>query len=167
MEETYNRGIMRLTSFSRAGILALSALSILFTAPAGAKDGRDFAGHYSLTDVTEEGDQVELTLTLQLFNYSGADLKQGVVTVLPAPPAPGVLAKFAPIKLWRSGNDVVVSQQLTIASEEYKQWSTRIQPAVFIAYNDEEGHACLRSAQLRRLPMIREATSLARPAAAK
>ncbi|MGA2739322.1 MAG: hypothetical protein ABSG65_18015 [Bryobacteraceae bacterium] len=158
---------MRLTSFSRTGILALSALSVLFTAPVGAKDGRDFAGHYSLTDVIENGSQVELTLTLQLFNYSGADLNQTVVTVHPAPPVPGVLASFAPIKLWRSGNDVVVSQQLTISREEYKQWSTRIQPAVFIGYSDKDGRAYLRSAQLRRLPMIREAASIAHPAAAK
>ncbi|HXM43768.1 MAG TPA: hypothetical protein VN924_21215 [Bryobacteraceae bacterium] len=158
---------MRLTSFSRAGILALSALSVLFTAPAGAKDGRDFAGHYSLTDAIEKGSQVELTLTLQLFNYSGADLKQAVVTVQQPPPVPGVLANFASIKLWRSGSDVVVSQQLTIPQDEYKRWSTRVQPAVFIGYSDEEGHAYLRSAQLRRLPIIREAVSVARPAPAR
>jgi hypothetical protein len=148
-------------------MLALAALPILFTAQAGAKDGRDFAGHYSLTNVIDKGSQVELTLTLQLFNYSGADLKQGVVTVHPAPPIPGVLATFAPIKLWRSGSDVVVSEQLTIAREEYKQWSARVQPAVFIGYSDEEGHTYLRSAQLRRLPLIREAISAARPAAAQ
>jgi len=158
---------MRLTSFSRAGILALFALPMIFTGPARAKDGRDFAGHYSLTNVPDQGSQVELTLTLQLFNYSGADLKEGVVTVRPAPPVPGVLASFAPIKLWRSGGGVVVSQQLTIPRAEYRQWSTRIPPAVFIGYSDDEGRPYLRSAQLTRLPMIREVTSEARPAAAE
>jgi hypothetical protein len=93
---------MRLTSFSRAGMLALFALTVLFTAPAVAKDGRDFAGHYSLTNVTEKGSQVEFMLALQLFNYSGADLQQAVVTVRASFPGPGVLGSFAPIKLWRS-----------------------------------------------------------------
>jgi hypothetical protein len=145
---------MRLTSFSRAGILALFALSVLFTGPAGAKDGRDFAGHYSLTNATEKSGQVELTLTLQLFNYSGADLKQAVVTVRAPHPVPEVLASFAPIKLWRSGKDVVVSQQLTIARDEYQRWSARTQPRVFVGYSGEDGHAIQGWAQLSRLPII-------------
>jgi hypothetical protein len=154
---------MRLTSFSRAGIIALFALPVLLTAPAGAKDGRDFAGHYSLTNITEKDGQVELTLALQLFNYSGADLKQAAITIRPAPPVPGVVASFAPIKLWRNGSEGVVSQQLTIAPADYQRWSNRTQPAVFIGYSDDQGRACLRSAQLNRLPTIREAIS--RPAA--
>ena len=145
---------MRLTSFSRAGILALFALPVLFTVPAGAKDGRDFAGHYNLTNISEKDGQVELTLTLQLFNYSGADLKQAVVTIHAPHAVPGVLASFAPIKLWRSGSAVVVSQQLTIPRAEFERWSTRIQPPVFIGYSDEDGHAFERSAQLSRSPLI-------------
>jgi hypothetical protein len=157
---------MRLTSFSRTGILALFALPVLLTAPAGAKDGRDFAGHYSLTNVTEKGSQVELTLVLQVFNYSGADLKQAVVTVRLPAPGPGVLGSFAPIKLWRNESGVVVSQQLTITREEYLRWSTRTQPAVFIGYSDAEGHAYHRWAQLSRVPIIQKIPE-ARPAAAE
>ena len=154
---------MRLTSFSRTGILALFALPMLFTAAAGAKDGRDFAGHYSLTNVTEKGSQVELTLVLQVFNYSGADLKQAVVAVRSAPPVPAVLESSAPIKLWRNGSGVVVSQQVTIAREEFERWSTRMQPAVFIGYSDAEGHSYHRWAQLSRTPII-QATPAAHPA---
>jgi hypothetical protein len=145
---------MRLTNVSRAGIFALSALSILFTGLAGAKDGRDFAGHYSLTDVTEKGGQVELTLTLQLFNYSSADLKQAVVTVRSPHPIPLVLTSFAPIKLWSRGSDVVVSQHLTIPLGEYQRWSARTQPRVFVGYSGDDGHAMQGWAQLTRLPMI-------------
>ena len=80
---------MQLTSFSRAGMFALFALTMLITGPAGAKDGRDFAGYYSLTNAAEKGGAVELTLALQLFNYSGADLKQAVVTVRESHPSSG------------------------------------------------------------------------------
>ena len=76
---------MRLTRLFAGGHVALFALIMLFTAAAGAKDGRDFAGYYSLTNVAEKGGAVELTLALQLFNYSGADLKQAVVTVRSSP----------------------------------------------------------------------------------
>src|SRR5580700_1805184 len=161
---------MLLTSSSRAGMLALFALTTLFTAPAGAKDGRDFSGHYSLTNVIDKGGQVELTLTLQVFNYSGADLKQSVITLRPSPPVPGVLANFAPIKLWRSGSDVVVSQQVTIGHDDYQRWSARTQPAVFVEYSGADGHAHLQSAQVRRLPIIQKAISEGletRPPAAK
>jgi hypothetical protein len=148
---------MQLTGFSRAGILALSALSMLFTTAAVAKDGRDFAGHYSLTDITVKGDQVELTLALQLYNYSGADLKQAVVAVHTPHAVPGVVASFAPIKLWRNEGDVIVSQQITIPLAEYQRWSTRVQPPVFIGYTDENGHSLERWAQLSRSPIIPEA----------
>lgn len=152
---------MRLTGFSRAGIVALFALPTLFTAAAVAKDGRDFAGHYNLTNVTEKGGQVELTLSLQLYNYTGLDLKQAVVTVHAPHAVPGVLASSAPIKLWRNESDVVVSQQLTIPRAEFERWSTRMQPPVFIHYADEGGHAIERFAQLSRSPLIPPA----RPAA--
>lgn len=151
---------MQLTSFSRAGMLALFALTMLFTGTAGAKDGRDFAGYYSLTDVAGKGGAVELTLALHLFNYSGADLKQAVVTVRPSP-GPGLLGSFAPIKVWRNGSDVVMRQQITMPRDVFERWSPRNQPAVFIGYSDENGHSYQRPAQLSRRPMIPEA----RPAA--
>ncbi len=82
------------TSFSAAGVLALFASPCYIHGPAGAKDGRDFSGYYSLTNVTEKGGQVEFTLALQLFNYSGADLKQAVVTVRRSPPGTGRAEQF-------------------------------------------------------------------------
>jgi len=154
---------MHRTSFSAAGILALFASAVIFTAPVAAKDGRDFAGYYSLTNVTEKDGQVEFTLALHLFNYSGADLKQAVVTVRSAPFGPGTLNNFAPIKLWRSGSDVVVSQQIAIPREDFRRWSPRTPPAVSVGYRDEDGHAYRRPVQLSRRPTIADP----RPAAAE
>jgi len=153
---------MRQTSFSRAGVFALFASAVLFTAPAGAKDGRDFGGHYNLTKVIDKEGQVELTLALQLYNYSGADLKQAVIMLREAAPRPGVLGSFPPIKLWRNGKDVVVRRQVTIPRADFERWSTRVQPAVFVRYS-QNGRAVERWAQLSRSPLILEA----RPPAAK
>jgi hypothetical protein len=147
---------MQQTRFSAAGIFALFASAVIFTAPAAAKDGRDFAGYYSLTNVTETAGQVEFTLALHLFNYSGADLKQAVVTLRSAPFGPGALNDFAPIKLWRNGSDVVVTQPIAIPREDFRRWSPRTPPAVSIGYRDEDGHAYRRPVQLSRRPTIAE-----------
>jgi hypothetical protein len=154
---------MQLTTFSRAGTLALFALTTLFAGPAHAKDGRDFAGFYSLTNITEKGGQVELTVGFQLFNYSGAELQNAVVTVQSTAPGPDALATFAPIKLWPSGGDVFLSQRITIPRAQLARWSNRATPAVFIAPGGENGFAHRRPAQLSRRPMIPET----RPAAAE
>jgi hypothetical protein len=154
---------MQHTRFSAAGIFALFASAVIFAAPAAAKDGRDFAGYYSLSNVTEKGAQVEFILALHLFNYSGADLKQVVVTVRSTPFGLGTLNNFAPIKLWLSGRDVVVSQPIAIPREDFRRWSPRTPPAVSVGYRGEDGHAYRRPVQLSRRPTIAEP----RPAAAE
>ena len=145
---------MKRTTLSRAAFTAL--LTMLTLVPAAPKDGRDFAGHYSLANVHDLGSQVEVTLSLRLFNHSGGDLQQAVVTVRPSHPGPEVLGTFAPVELWRSGTDVVVRQQLTIPREEFERWSTHTPPAVFVGYSAEDGHQIRRWAQLSRLPIIPE-----------
>jgi hypothetical protein len=154
---------MQLSSFSRTGMLALFALTTLFTSPAHAKDGRDFAGFYSLTNITEKGGQVELTVGFELFNYSGAELQQAVVTLQSSAPGPDALVNFAPIKLWPNGGDIFLSQRITVSRAQLDRWSNRVTPVVFIAPGGENGFAHRRPAQLSRRHMI----PATRPAAAE
>lgn len=135
-------------------MLALLALTVLSTGPISAKDGRDFAGYYSLTNVSESGSQVQFTLSLQLFNYSGADLQNAAITVQSGEPRPDLLGSFPPIKVWRNGSDVIVSRQITVARYLFERWSSRLTPAVFIAPGGENGYAHRRPAQLSRRPML-------------
>ncbi len=62
---------MKLTVFSRVAYAALFTAAVLTSVTAVAKDGRDFAGHYSLTNVTDKGGQVELTLALHPGDQCG------------------------------------------------------------------------------------------------
>ena len=55
--------------------LALATVGYL-----GAKDGRDFAGFYDISDVTDLGEEVKLTLTVRVFNYSGTDVFGAKIT---------------------------------------------------------------------------------------
>jgi len=139
---------MRLARISGIGIWALSAL--LSAGSAGARDGRDFAGQFSFTHVGQRSGQVEATLVLRLFNYSGADLRQATISVRPDRPAEP--AAFAPVRLWPVGQSIVVSLPLTIPRDEYERWS-RTQPEVFVEYRDSQGRAWQRAAQLRRRPL--------------
>jgi hypothetical protein len=140
---------MRLVRFSRIGMLALSA--VLAAGVAAAKDGRDFVGQFSFAHVSQHGGQVEGTLALRLFNYSGADLRQASIMVHPAHPAEP--AAIAPIRLWPDGRSIVVSRPLTIPRGEFERWS-RTQPEVFIEYRDAQGRTWRRSVQLRRRPLL-------------
>jgi hypothetical protein len=153
------------TTLSRAAITVLLTASALTSVTAMAKDGRDFAGNYSLTNVTEKGEQVEVTLGLLLFNYTGADLRGAAVTVRPfrpEPSGPRVEGSFAPIQLWRSGRDVVLHQQLTVSKDEFQGWSRSTPPIILITYNDGAGRH-QRPVQLSRRPVLPASPALAQP----
>jgi hypothetical protein len=126
---------------------------LLLTTVGAAKDGRDFAGFYSITNVTEQGANIQATLSLRLSNYTGDDLKEAVVVVRGSQPGSDVLSTFAPIAVWRNGTDTVVSQQVKIPHDEFERWGGRRRPNVVIVYRDSRGE-WQRTAQINRRPMI-------------
>jgi len=137
----------------RSLFVAIATLSLALTL-ATAKDGRDFAGFYSLTNPSGEGGQVRVTFSAQLFNYSGADIQNAAVSVRETHPGSEVLGTYAPIELWRNGAATVLCIHLTVPQEEYQRWDARRQPAVIISYRDEQGRAWQRTAQINRRPSI-------------
>ena len=138
---------------SRRSIL-LCAIAVASALGAAAKDGRDFAGFYSLTNSGEEAGQVRATITLQLFNYSGADIDQAAVTIHPAPGHSEVLGTYSPITEWRDGSDVKFVLHVNVPREDYERWGGRRQPAVSIVTRDEKGREMERPAQVSQRPGI-------------
>ena len=130
--------------------LLVAALSLLPICGL-AKDGRDFAGFYNVSNVVEQGDQMVFTLQVRLFNYSDADLKQAVVTLRASHPG-AALAEFHPVKLWRNRTEVKLSQQVVIPRHEFELWQKGTQPALFVVYHDANGQRWERFAQLRSRP---------------
>jgi hypothetical protein len=120
--------------FSRAGFARLLAILLLAGVTAVAKDGRDFSGFYTLTKVSQQGDQVRVTLTLQLFNYSDADAKQAVVR-LQENAGMELAGTFKPIPLLRDRQEAKVSRQFTVPRSEYERWQQGTQPTLFITYH--------------------------------
>jgi len=72
---------MWIERFSRTAMFVLVVVFVLSAGEGIARDGRDIVGNYALTSASEQGDQVELTLTLRLMNYSGADITKAAVTL--------------------------------------------------------------------------------------
>jgi len=120
---------------------------------APAKDSRDFAGFYSLTHASAEGDSVRVTVTMQLFNYSGADLDQASVALRPAPPTTGAYGTYSPIEQWRDGTDVKIVMHITVPQAEYVRWDKR-QPFVLVLNRDQQGRERERTVQVSRRPAI-------------
>ena len=98
---------------SRAACAALLAAMALASVTAIAKDGRDFAGYYSLTNVNNQGQQVRYagiaSVQLQRLGLTPGRSDRAWI-----PRQHGILGSFAPVKLWRSTGDIVLSQQLTM-----------------------------------------------------
>jgi len=134
--------------------IVIPAILVIGAASALAKNGRDFAGFYSLTNAAPEGDQVRVTLSLQLFNYSGVDLPQAAVTIRTGPPEAATLGTYSSIEQWRDGTDVTFAMHLSISRAEFERWTARNQPTVFIVTHDSQGREIERTAQVSRRPAI-------------
>lgn len=119
----------------------LSALVVLLAAGGLlAEQGRDFAGFYKLgEDVTDLGEEVRVTLTVRIFNYSDADVI-GAKIVLEGSLLPGEdLGSFAAIVDIRDRESVRVSEPFTVPRREYEQWQEGGSPRLRLEFTDAAG----------------------------
>ena len=147
---------MRLTSLSRAALsAAVLAILMLGTLTVSAKDGRDFAGTYAVTDVQEQGEVVHLTLHLRLFNNSDADIKGAVVILREGPTGVALRGSFPTVKVWQKGHDVRLSQEFTVPRQEYEDWMRPpAQPNIFVIFQDANRQTWQRTAQMSPEPIL-------------
>jgi hypothetical protein len=139
--------------FSKRCSFALLVFSALAGTAAIARNGRDFAGFYDLAGIEDRGSAVEVTLVLQLYNYSGADVRQAIVMLRELPPATRTLATFASIPVWRDGTALVIHRQVTMPREEFLQWRGHSQPNLFVVNRDESAREWQRRVQLSAHPI--------------
>jgi hypothetical protein len=119
--------------FLRACIAALFATLLLTTVTAFAKDGRDFAGFYNVSHAKIHGDQVQLTLNLQVHNNGDADVSHAVIT-LRQHTGLDLVGATKPLGPLRLHDHVNLSQQFTISRREYESWSQGAPPELSIIY---------------------------------
>ena len=133
--------------------LLLAALS-LATVAASTKSGREFSGYFDVSGVQEQGDLVQVTLHLKLFNHSDADAKSVIVTLVDSSPAMTLRGNFQPVKVWKSQQFIEMSQEFSVSKREFNEWmAPPAQPNLVILFQDSTGKSWQKGAQISRRPI--------------
>jgi hypothetical protein len=148
---------MRFTRFMRASVVgaALSIFLGLSTVVATANNSRDFNGFFDVSDVQKQGDLVQVTLHLQLFNTGADDARSVVVTLVDSDPSMTLRGSFAPVKVWKHQQRINLTQQFSVTQREYAEWMNGPgQPNLIILFEDANGNTWHRGAQITRRPLV-------------
>jgi len=142
---------------SRAWLVCTLLAALLLTLSASANRGRDFTGYFDVSGVQEQGDLVQVTLHLKLFNHSDADAKSVIVTLMDSSPTATFRGNFQPVKVWKSQHFLEVSQEFTVTKREFAQWmAPPAQPNLVILFQDSKGKTLQVGAQISRRPLVRQ-----------
>ncbi|MHB8217993.1 MAG: hypothetical protein ACYDDS_18120 [Candidatus Sulfotelmatobacter sp.] len=135
---------------------ALLAILMLGTVMVTANNGRDFSGYFDVSGMQTQGDLVQVTLHLQLFNHANEDLKSVVVTLVDSSPSMTLRGNFAPVKVWKHQQRINLSQEFFVTQREYGEWMAAPgQPNLVIIFQDAKGNTWQRGAQISRRPLVR------------
>ena len=147
---------MQSQRLSRAGLVCLLIVLLLTTLAATRSSGRDFYGYFDVSGVQEQGDMVQVTLHLRLFNHGDADARGVIVTLIDSSPAMTLRGNFDPVKVWKSHQFLEMTQAFTITKREYQEWmAPPAQPNLVILFQDAKGATWQRGAQLSRRPLVK------------
>jgi len=136
-------------------VCTLLAALLLVTAAAAANSGHEFSGYFDVSGVKEQGDLVQVTLHLKLFNHSDADVKSVIVTLVDSAPAMTFRGNFQPVKVWKSQRFIEMSQEFTVTQREFREWmGAPAQPNLVILYQDAKGASWQKGAQISRRPLV-------------
>ncbi|HLZ42840.1 MAG TPA: hypothetical protein VKQ11_17865 [Candidatus Sulfotelmatobacter sp.] len=141
---------------SRAWLVSTLLITLLFvTVAASSSRGREFSGYFDVSQVRPEGDLVQATLHLRLFNHSDADAKSVIVTLIDSSPSMTFRGNFHPVKVWKSHQFLEMSQEFTVTKREFHEWmAPPAQPNLVILFQDAKGTTWQRGAQISRRPLV-------------
>ncbi len=131
----------------------LWVLSLMLTCliPAAISAQRsDFPATYRITDVSEEENQVELTLSLTVHNYSGGEIRNCGIVLKQSDPLSTPIGTFDLIEVFPSYQDITVSHAFTVPRSEYARWERGAEPRLDILLPDGSEGATVESIDARR-----------------
>lgn len=138
----------------RAAYLALVLICAGLVAGAprvAAVDGRDFAGTYSLADVTQGSDTTTLTFSMRVFNYSDGDIANATVTLEDSGQPGQTYATFTGVGI-ALNDSAQLSSQATVATAEVERWNQGTPPKVTIQFTDGNGESRVEGVELAPAP---------------
>lgn len=135
----------RLHLLVRLTMLALFAL--FATTPALAGNGRDFAGFYHYEKTADIGNNKQITLSLRLFNHSGASVAGAVVMLEGQLPLGETYGSIAGVYV-NDGASVPVTGSFAIPDADYQRWQAGALPHLRIEYFNANGNRVRRPIEL-------------------
>lgn len=141
---------------SRAWLVGSLLAALLLAMTAMANSGRQFSGYFDVSGVHEQGDLVQVTLHLKLFNHSDADARSVIVTLVDSSPAMTFRGNFHPVKVWKSQHFLEMSQEFSVSKREFAEWmAPPAQPNLVILFQDRNGKSWQVGAQVSQRPLVR------------
>jgi hypothetical protein len=137
-------------------------LLLCLTLVALASNSRNFTGVYKTLKVTEQGDSVEVQLSLRVVNHSAADVIGATISLRSS-----LKNSLEPTEAWEKNETPFKDVELhynehkrvpplestfTVPAEEYKQWAKGRGPNFVIDYNDASGKTHHEKIELSRMP---------------
>jgi hypothetical protein len=136
-------------------VTALLTALLLVTVAASSSRGREFSGYFDVSGVHEQGDMVQVTLHLKLFNAGGTAVKSVIVALNDSTPAANLRGSFQPVKVWKSQQSIELSQEFTVSKHDFQLWmQAPAQPNLMILFQDGNGKSWQKGAQLSRRPLV-------------
>ena len=147
---------MRSSRISRVLAMCASlALLLLVSTAATTRSPRDFTGYFDVSHVQEQGDMVQATLHLKLFNHGDTDVKSVIVTLVDPTPAMTLRGNFQPVKVWKHQQFIEMSQEFSVTKHEFAEWMhAPAQPNLIILFQDVNGKNWQKGAQISRRPLV-------------
>ena len=128
----------------------LPCLVVCLTLLAPARNTRNFGGDYRILQATEQGDNVELRISLRVINFSGADVQDATISLASSlAPFPHrepfdwekEQVPFKNVTLHFNEHKIVppLVGTFTIPAREYERWHKGEGPNFVIDYQDASG----------------------------
>ena len=127
-------------------------MALLGAGSAAAKNGRDFAGIYHITNVTDAGDSYSFTFKARVMNYSGAGIKDAFVILRGSDLPRQDYAVFSGVNM-ADHQHATVSGTATVPKREYDRWQRGAHPVLMIQYKDSNGDTHEKRVELARRPV--------------
>ena len=131
---------MRMNRFRGSVIILLAIMMNCWALPSLAENGQDFAGVFSITDMVDAVDEVTVSLSLKIFNNSGADVTNATVGIEQFPPGAPLYEFPSHVDIDYGAHITVTEPVLVIPRTVYEHWGQGAIPLVTLRHFDEEGN---------------------------
>ena len=140
---------------ARPALLVLSPTLLFVAFVALAEGGRDFSAFYDLSNVTDMGDEVWVTVTLETFDHSATDAYDATLILenqlMPGEHYGTIWAGFI-----GSNQSVTASGDFVVPLWVYERWREGVPPIVRIEFTDAGGGLERRFVELAFMPLVWE-----------